>query len=408
MALASLIAVSRVYLGAHFPSDVLAGALTGACLGGVAGHQFVSRRTGVRRPPAELPRSAAGRQSGTRAKKTLNVRPPCGTFLSMPARSQAPSRSPSPSRHLPAVATRTRAAPTTRQRPASATAEVKDVTLAGVDTSAMTPRERHEWSSLVDVAVRAVPGRAGLRRPVRAGEARLRRVHAAAKWVARAVRDGASEEPDPARVQGAVRPVGVKTLPLDGSPTKGPDDAPVTICRVRRLRVPALRAGRAACIDAVARGASRARCGSSTRATRCRSTSTASPLRARRSPPARRESSGRWSTCSSSASSTSRTPTSSATQRCSGSTSPSGRPTWTPRRSRPRQRRPQARGRAQAQGHAHHLRQRPRARRRGGRVARRARRRRARGPAGPAARRRLRRAAGNGRPVGRRRAHGAR
>jgi membrane-associated phospholipid phosphatase len=54
MALASLIAVSRVYLGAHFPSDVLAGALTGACLGGVAGDQFVSRRTG-RRPPAELP-----------------------------------------------------------------------------------------------------------------------------------------------------------------------------------------------------------------------------------------------------------------------------------------------------------------------------------------------------------------
>jgi membrane-associated phospholipid phosphatase len=47
LALASLIAVSRVYLGAHFPSDVLAGALTGACIGAVAGGRYVSRR----RPP---------------------------------------------------------------------------------------------------------------------------------------------------------------------------------------------------------------------------------------------------------------------------------------------------------------------------------------------------------------------
>jgi membrane-associated phospholipid phosphatase len=52
IALASLIAVSRVYLGAHFPSDVLAGALMGALLGGIAGDQFVSRLTVERQPPA--------------------------------------------------------------------------------------------------------------------------------------------------------------------------------------------------------------------------------------------------------------------------------------------------------------------------------------------------------------------
>src|ERR1700678_2236262 len=40
---------------------------------------------------------------------------------------------------------------------ASVAVEVKDVVLAGVDTSPMTPRERHTWSSLVSSVLAPCP-----------------------------------------------------------------------------------------------------------------------------------------------------------------------------------------------------------------------------------------------------------
>jgi protein-disulfide isomerase len=109
------------------------------------------------------------------------------------------------------------------------TAEVKDVTLPGVDTSAMTPRERHAWSGLVSSLFAPCPdvpvSVAQCVQENRACPACTR----AAKWVARAVRDGASESQIQHAYKDRFDPSSVKTLPLDGSPTRGPDDAPITI-----------------------------------------------------------------------------------------------------------------------------------------------------------------------------------
>ncbi len=120
----------------------------------------------------------------------------------------------------------------------SAAAAETPVDLPGVDTSAMTPRERRAWSGLVSQLIAPC---ASVPVPVAQCVLEKRACGScvqAAKWVARAVREGASSDLIEHAYKDRFDPSTAKTLPLDGSPTKGPDSAPVTIVELADFECP--------------------------------------------------------------------------------------------------------------------------------------------------------------------------
>jgi protein-disulfide isomerase len=115
--------------------------------------------------------------------------------------------------------------------------------LAGVDTRALDARERAEWGTLVRELMAPCPAVA-----VPVGQCveehrDCRACTPAATWVAHAVHEGLPAEQIRARYLSRFDPAGVKPLPLDGSPSRGPADAPVTVVEFVDLECPHCREG---------------------------------------------------------------------------------------------------------------------------------------------------------------------
>jgi protein-disulfide isomerase len=133
---------------------------------------------------------------------------------------------------------RSNAIPDPSEEAGQPTADSVDVILPGVDTSAMTPRERHEWSSLVTQLLAPCPSvPVSVAQCVRENRA-CGTCGQTAKWVARMVREGSSEEQVRRGYKQRFDPAGVRPLPIDGSPSKGPDDAPVVLIEFADFECP--------------------------------------------------------------------------------------------------------------------------------------------------------------------------
>jgi protein-disulfide isomerase len=107
--------------------------------------------------------------------------------------------------------------------------EPKDVTLAGVDTSAFTSREKGEWSGLVSDLLAPCPDQpVSLAQCVKESRA-CRACTPAARFLVDQVKQGRTRTQAEAAYRARFSPDKIKNIEIGDSPAKGAPDAPVVI-----------------------------------------------------------------------------------------------------------------------------------------------------------------------------------
>ncbi len=143
--------------------------------------------------------------------------------------------------------------------PNPAKTEAVDVTLAGVDTSALTTREKSEWSRYVSDFLSPCPDQpVSLAQCVKEARA-CRSCAPAAKFLVSLSRRGLVRQQVEAAYKARFAPESVRNLDLTGSPSKGPSNAKVVIAEWADFECPACGAARPILEEAMKKNASEVR-----------------------------------------------------------------------------------------------------------------------------------------------------
>jgi predicted DsbA family dithiol-disulfide isomerase len=113
-----------------------------------------------------------------------------------------------------------------------------DVTLPGVDTSMLTPREKHEWSHYVTDFLAPCPDVPVSIAQCVSEKRACARCAPAAKFLAKGVRDGMASEQIEHSYRDRFSADHVHDVPVDGSPSKGSETAAVTLIEFADFECP--------------------------------------------------------------------------------------------------------------------------------------------------------------------------